>query len=294
MPSIWDYFRLFFAPREELRAAGIMADLFRWPQFVTCAIILSAILFIVIYFRNKCTDKAYKITMISLWSVVAVLEPSKIIWDTFVENNGVFQWGVFPLFTCSIFLYIAPIIIWMKKDHWLRDTAFIWLCSWNLLGGLVNFVYPVTLNTYPILHFAGLHSVIYHSVLIFCALFTLTTKQYKLTNILDACRAMWIVGLFSIPSICINHFFGVDCMFFNGTTFPWTLISDPIKNGVGLWFWILFMFFIYLLIMCLFELPGTIIRIKSGDTLLPKKSKSNKMAKKQQPKINVRKNKKSK
>lgn len=129
-----------------------------------------------------------------------------------------------------------------------------YLCTLNLIGGLVNFVYPSNvLSNYSVISFSGLHTLFYHGTMVFVALLMLFSGYYSYKNIKDAILAFIPLFVVSIPANVINFVYNCSYMFFRGG-FPFSLISDHMPE----WLWIIVLYLAYALIPFLFYLPSYI------------------------------------
>lgn len=136
----------------------------------------------------------------------------------------------------------------------LRRSACSFLCTLNLIGGLVNFVYPVNvLSSYSCISFAGMHTLFYHATMVFVALLMLFSGYYSFKNIKDAILAFIPLFIVSIPANIVNFIYKCSYMFFRGG-FPFSLISDHMPA----WLWVIVLYLAYALIPFLFYLPSYI------------------------------------
>ena len=195
-----------------------------------------------------------KILFIVLWAVMTTLEIVKITWESLTNPNGFEVTGILPLYICSIFMYVMPFAVWGGESSLLRRSACSFLCTLNLIGGLVNFVYPVNvLSSYSCISFAGMHTLFYHATMVFVALLMLFSGYYSFKNIKDAILAFIPLFIVSIPANIVNFIYNCSYMFFRGG-FPFSLISDHMPE----WLWVIVLYLAYALIPFLFYLPSYI------------------------------------
>ncbi|MBQ8444415.1 MAG: YwaF family protein [Clostridia bacterium] len=226
--------------------------------FSTLHIIVMIILCITVpltaFLLRKMDKKKMKTLFIVLWGTMSGLEIAKIIWESCTNPNGFEVTGILPLYICSIFMYVMPFAIWGKEHGLLRKSACSFLCTINLIGGLVNFIYPSNvLSNYSVVSFAGLHTLLYHGTMVFVALLMLFSKYYTFSNIKDAILAFIPLAIVSIPANIINFTYNCSYMFFRGG-FPFSLISDHMPE----WLWVIVLYLAYALIPFLFYLPSFI------------------------------------
>ena len=214
-------FEYFFTNKAYL-PADLPGRLFS-PLHIAVMIILTVAVPLVAFLLRKMDKKKMKILFIVLWTVMVVAEGAKITWESLTNPNGFEVTGILPLYICSIFMYVMPFAIWGREKSISRRTACAFLCTLNLIGGFINFIYPSNvLSSYSVISFAGLHTLFYHATMVFVAL---------LMNV-------------------INFVYNCSYMFFRGG-FPFSLISDHLPE----WLWIIILYLAYALIPFLFYLP---------------------------------------
>lgn len=222
------------------------------PLHIAVMVILTVLVPLLAFFLRKLDKKKIKIIFIVLWAAMTALEIVKIIWESCTNPNGFEAGGILPLYICSIFMYVAPFAIWAKEGSIARRSACAFLCTTNLIGGLVNFVYPSNvLSNYSVLSFAGLHTLLFHATMVFVALLMLFSGYYSLTNIKDAALAFLPLFAVSIVANIINFTLPSDYMFFHGWFFPFTLIS----SHMPVWCFVILLYAVYFLLPFLFYLP---------------------------------------
>lgn len=224
------------------------------PLHIVFMVILSIGIPLLAFMLRKMDKKKMKRLFIILWAVVTALEIVKIIWESATNPNGFEAAGILPLYLCSIFMYIMPAVIWAKEGSFIHRSACAFVCTLNLIGGLVNFVYPSNvLSAYSVISFAGLHTLFYHGMMVFVALLMLFSKYYSFSNIKDAFLAFIPLFIVSIPANIVNFTINASYMFFRGG-FPFSLISDHMPALL----WVIVLYIAYFLIPFLFYLPSFI------------------------------------
>lgn len=231
--------------------------LFSPLHFVIMAILTIAVP-LAAFFLRKIGHKKIKIIFIVLWAVVSAFEVVKITWESVTNPNGFEATGILPLYICSLFMYVMPFAIWSKPDSFLRRMACGFLCTLNMVGGLINFVYPVNvLSNYSAISFAGLHTLIYHAAMVFVALLMLFSRYYRF-ELKDACLAFIPIAVFSIPAHIVNFTIGADYMFFRGNFFPFSIVA----SHMPVWLWIIVLYIGYFAVPYLFYVPAHFIRMR--------------------------------
>lgn len=226
MAELW---KNFFTNKAYL-PADLPGKLFS-PLHIVVMVILIIAVPLAAFLLRKTEEKKLKILFIVLWAVLSAFEIVKIVWESATNPNGFEVTGILPLYLCSIFMYVMPFAIWQSRASWLRRSACGFLCTLNLIGGLVNFIYPVNvLSNYSVISFAGLHTLIYHAVMVFVALLMLFSGYYRF-RLRDCALAFLPVLVVSIPANIVNLVYHCDYMFFGGGFFPFSLIG---RSSAGL------------------------------------------------------------
>lgn len=220
--------------------------LFSPLHLVVMAVLIVAVPLSAFLLRKMRTQRM-KVLFIVLWATISALEIVKIVWESCTNPNGFEVTGILPLYLCSIFMYVMPFAIWAKEASFLRRSACGFLCTLNLIGGFVNFVYPVNvLSSYSVLSFAGLHTLVYHGVMVFVGLLMLFSGYYRF-RLRDCFAAFLPVLIVSVPANIVNFTYGCSYMFFRGG-FPFSLISDHMPE----WLWIIVLLIGYFAVPLLF------------------------------------------
>ncbi len=229
---------------------GLPGKLFS-PLHIVVAIILTITVPTLAILSRKLDKKKLRTILIVLWVFLVIYEFAKMTWESVTNPHGFEVTGILPLYLCSIFMYVMPFVLFTKEDGFLYKMGCSYLCTYNLVGGLVNFVYPANvLNNYPCYTFAGMHTLIYHGSMVYVALTLMFTGKYKLTNIKEALYGFIPLFIVSIPANIINFIFNCSYMFFRGG-----YIFDPIYNAMPEVCYILLVYLAYLLIPFVFYGP---------------------------------------
>ncbi len=138
-----ELFKNFFTHKDFLPSADkIPGTLFTPLHFIVAALLLAAVIFFAIFLSKK-SEKTIRIVFAVLWAILVILEPTKIIWETYTGASVRFEWGgVLPLYPCSIFMYAMPFAIWGKGR--VRAAGCGYACTLGLLGAAKTFSTPPT------------------------------------------------------------------------------------------------------------------------------------------------------
>ena len=246
----------FFTHKDKLAPASeLPGTMFTPLHFIVAGIILALVIIFALTVYKK--EKFIKPLFIVLWAVVTVLEVVKITWESTTGNVVKLEvTGILPLYPCSIFMYAMPFAIWGKGK--VKQAACGYVCTLGLLGGAVNFFYPMTvLYRYSIISFSAMHSMIYHAIMLFTCLTILLSKYHRYTgvkNILDLFLPCIPTLIMSIPANIVNYTYGADYMFFRGTSaFLPAIFGDTEKIVVTL-----IIYCLYIIVPACFYLPSFI------------------------------------
>jgi hypothetical protein len=246
----------FFTHKDKLAPADqLPGTMFTPLHFIVAGIILAIVIVGAILVHKK--EKLIKPMFIILWATVSVLEVVKITWESTTGNTVRLEVaGILPLYPCSIFMYAMPFAIWGKGK--VKQAACGYVCTLGLLGGSVNFFYPMTvLYRYSILSFSAMHSMLYHAVMLFTCLTMLLSGYHRYTRV----KSVWDLFLpaiptliLSIPANIVNYTVGADYMFFRGTS---AFLPAIFGNMEKIWI-TLIIYALYIIVPASFYLPSFI------------------------------------
>lgn len=221
------------------------------PLHIVVAIILTIAVPTLAILSRRLDKKKLKTIFTILWAFLVVFEVAKIAWESVTNPYGFEVTGILPLYLCSIFMYVMPFVLFTKEDGFLYKMGCSYLCTYNLVGGLVNFVYPANvLSNYSCISFAGFHTLIYHGAMVYIALTLMIRGMYRLTNIKEALYGFIPLVIVSIPANIINFIFNCSYMFFRGG-----YVFDPIYKSMPEWIYIVLVYIAYIAIPYVFYGP---------------------------------------
>ena len=244
----------FFTHKDKLAPADqLPGTMFTPLHFIVAAVLLAIVIVFAILIHKK--DKLIKPVFAVLWAFVSVLEIVKIVWESTTGNYVRLEvTGILPLYPCSIFMYAMPFAIWGKGK--VKAAACGYICTLGLLGGSVNFFYPMTvLYRYSIISFSAMHSMIYHSIMLFTGITMLLSKYHSYKDVTSAwslilpCVPTLIV---SIPANIVNYTLNADYMFFRGTS----AFLPAIFGGMNTVVITLIIYALYIIVPACFYLPS--------------------------------------
>ncbi len=262
MQSFSELIKNFFTHKDHLPPASEISGTLFTPLHIIFAAILIVIIAVLAVFLSKKQEKTIRTVFALLWAVICILEVTKIIWETVSGASVNFEWGgVLPLYPCSIFMYAMPFAIFCKGK--LRYMGCGYVCTLGLLGGAINFVYPANiLSNYSCISFAGMHTFLYHGLIVFCAVVMLLSRyhSYKwakspLDLLLPAIPALAT----SIAANIVNFSkINSDYMFFKLNSFFFAPIGAATHDAVS----VALVYVIYLIIHSAPYIPGYISNMK--------------------------------
>ena len=147
---------------------------FNLERIIFLLIAITACVIIPIRLKNK--EKATRKTLIGFWIGAVVLDVIKyVFYNAYcLKNNLPFSTFEFPLWTCSIYLFAMPLSLFSKKEK-IKNACNAFLCSLSMIGGFINFLFP----SESLFSFMGLHTFLYHFILLISPIIMLVTGYYK-------------------------------------------------------------------------------------------------------------------
>lgn len=264
MMTFGDLIKNFFTHKDFLPSADqIPGTLFTPLHLAVSAACVLAIILLCADLKKK-SEKTLRTTYAVLWILTVVLEAVKITWETCSGVTVNFEWGgILPLYPCSIFMYAMPFAIWGKEN--VRRAACGYVCTLGFLGGAINFVYPANILTnYSCVSFAGVHTLFYHGVIVFCAVTMLTTGYHSFKGVTRWYQLLLPSVPLLVVSVAANLVnyspVGSDYMFFKLNSF----IFAPIGAATPDWLATVIVYFAYLLIHALPYLPSYLVNRKKA------------------------------
>ena len=218
--------------------------------------------------RKKNSPKAIKLSLIIFWVIAVVADIIKIIVS--ITTDSFVLTGSLPLYICSIFMYAMPFAIWGKGK--IKDIACTYVCTIGLFGAIMNYIVPsVTLN-YSLFSFWGLHTTIYHSMLLIVPFVMLCTGYHKI-KIKDFGWAFLGFVILTISVVAIDYIIKADYMYFRTEEGTSLGIVMNIASATGI-FWPILMYLGYAIVQIV--MTGVIIGITALTNLITKSLKKNK------------------
>ena len=245
---------MFFVHKDRLPGPDMMMGTINTPSSRIFILFLTVmILLLSIYVSRR--RNLIRPVFISLWSFFIVYEVAVIAFDSLAGSSIGLDWTEsLPLYPCSLYLYAMPFAIWGRGSaRWMGSS---YVCTLGMVGGIINFIYPVQLLSYSFLSFRGLHTLLYHGNLIFTFLVMMESGYFSYRGI-TAGRYLVYASvptlMLSVPANLLNYSkIGSDYMYFTGA-FPLLSRLFPHTPRLGI---TVFMYSLYIFIPMLFFIPS--------------------------------------
>ena len=242
---------------------GFESDIFSTSHFMFLAFAIVALIFISIcapYISHKKIDLFFKISAIAL----TFFEVTKVSWESYfdiVRGNNFNVGGILPFYTCSLLMYCSFVAGFAKGKA--KEIALSWICTIGMVTGIIVLVYPNGLRYYPVWTFGGMHTLMYHFMLVSSATLALFSGYKKLSwkDIYIAIIPMLILAPIAIS---LNYIFKADYMqLYDATGVPiLSDLADKLASHHLRWIFSIIMFSTY------FVLSGIVVAIYKAITLI--------------------------
>jgi len=206
----------FFAPRGEFPAAGLFSagHLF---MLAGCLMLLATLC--KLFLKEKSGNPYIMIKVVAV--AVLILEIFKTIWGMSAGRYS--DWyDYLPIWFCSLFIPFSLLAGFTKGSS--RKLALIFMYYGGLIGGAAYLFFPTTsIGRYPFWHFITMHSMFYHTVMIFMALYIVKNGLIK-PSMKDLKNYVWTIIVACVVAFAVNQCLGTNYMF----------LSKPANNNVVL------------------------------------------------------------
>ena len=174
--------------------------MFTLPHIISLIVCLGLVV-LAIYLSRKFNDYKIKLTTKIMAYVFTAWEIAKIIFK-FIIDEGKYLDHWVPLYFCSLFIYALWMCAYGKGRIYKIGEAFI--SGGCIVGGFAFLVVPATsLMDYPIYHFVSIHSMLYHSCMLYLGILYIRAYKIKLDKN-DFINYSAYTGVFGIVSIILN------------------------------------------------------------------------------------------
>lgn len=184
------------------------AGLFTHAHMISVIVCLVCIMLLVCITRKMKSQTYFKVLR-AVAIIVTILEVFKIAW-TWTENRfALTSW--FPLYFCSLFIYAS----WMSlsKNKQLKELGLSYISLASIAAGVIFIFFPTTSFTwYPLFHFKCIHSMVYHSIMVYMGIMLYVTKAYS-PNIKSVFTYCLFCFIFMTVAEITNILFDSNLMF---------------------------------------------------------------------------------
>ena len=202
----------FFGDQDWLGRSGPFG--YNTERIILSIITIGLCIFVPLWLRGK--GNGARKTLIAFWIFALSIDIIKYVFYNawcYVNDFPLSKYE-FPLWTCTIFLTVLPVSLFSKNEK-IRNACNAFLCSISLVGGIVNYLFPLE----SVLSFMGLHTFLYHFILTIVPLTMLASGYYK-PKFKHWVGAITVFMIYAIPVFVIDNIFQFDYMFiYNGAWF---------------------------------------------------------------------------
>ena len=208
--------------------------LFSLFHIISLIIILGITIFISVVFKN-CKEKTYKRIIFVFWSICIILEIMKQIIKSFVygpPHHFIYSFYDFPFHMCSTMFYLAPVLIFMKREKHpnLYDSITGYMCFFVLFAGLVVVLYNQVVMSNLI--FTNIQTMIHHGAQVVLGVFMVVWNRDRL-SLKMFFESLIVLAIFIVLAIIINTILtpyvdGIDMFYLN----PLQVSSIPIASDI--------------------------------------------------------------
>ena len=198
------YFRYFFYHLSTGVWDNFELGLFHWDHIVWLIMAATALPLLLWLCRNMSREAMWR--MFKIMAVcLLITEVIKIIiplWQT-----GYFDFAEdLPLWLSSMFVYLMPFLAWGKGR--VRKVAIYSIVCIYFFSGILTMVMPLILYYYRVFTFFGLHSLVYHWLMIFVALLLYMHGHAKFEF-----KKLWVI---LIPFLTMTTIAGIANIIWGG------------------------------------------------------------------------------
>ncbi len=173
--------------------------MFTLPHIISLIICLGLVV-LAIYLSRKFDEKRIKLTTKIMAYVFTVWEIAKIIFKLVINDTILDHW--LPLYFCSLFIYALWMCAYGRGRVYKLGEAF--LSGGCIIGGFAFLLVPATsLMDFPVYHFLSIHSMLYHSSMLYLGVIYIWKLKIKLSKI-DYLYYSVFTGSFLVLSLILN------------------------------------------------------------------------------------------
>ncbi len=142
------------------------------------------------------------------------LDPIYWVWE--YNTYGYFSFDTtLPLYICSLFWMVYPIVAFSKKREVLYRSALSSLLTIVYFGAILGLVFNTHIGNYDFWHFRVQMSLFYHALMMISITLIWSTGYYRFEG-RDRYLFPIPLLLLMIPSSIVDYLYGYDYCYFNG------------------------------------------------------------------------------
>lgn len=219
--------------QSEMETPGI----FSWFHLFMLIPIIGLAIVIPLFYKDA-SEKVYKRILSIFWVILVILEIFKQFLKAFHYGSpSYWEYSIrdFPFSICSMYLYLAPVLIFMKKEKcpWLIDAINGYLCFISFIAGAAVCVYTDMVMSRMI--FINVQSLIHHGAQVILGVYIFVWNRKNIT-IKTVYRSLILFLVTAVIAIIINlsfypHF--INMFFINPTRITNLPIGSIVQEKAG-------------------------------------------------------------
>lgn len=177
---------------------------------------MALVVFIIIVLHKSIAKEKIKMDLFLKISALVTLTLDPLYWWWEVDTYGQFNWATtMPLYICSLFWILMPIVAFSKKKGALYRASLSCVATVGLYGGIFGMVLNHHINNYGFIHFVSQRSLLYHAIMLTTIVLMWSTGYYRPQRV-D--RYLFILPLLSllVPAFVVDKVYGFNYCYFNG------------------------------------------------------------------------------
>ncbi len=148
------------------------------------------------------------------FSIIILLDPIYWVWEKYTYGYLDYA-NTLPLYICSLFPMLIPIVAFSKKRGLIYRTAISCIATICYYGGFFGLIFNYHLEDFPFFHFRPQLSLFYHGIMFVTITLIWSTGYYKPRKV-DRFLFMIPLLLLMIPSYIVDMKYGYNYCYFNG------------------------------------------------------------------------------
>ena len=177
-------------------------------QHLISLLFLFLLIAVMLYITNRFFPKS-SLLQLKILSVTAWIAEAAKVLVTYAIGDLTWKNGL-PIYFCSLFLYSSVFAFFSKKPALKLIGNSSLMCG--VVAGFFGILYSPALKYYPVYHFLGMHTLIFHAVMIYSGILVLMTGHY-VPKIKDILYSTVLLLSLTVAAIIANKLAGANYMF---------------------------------------------------------------------------------